>query len=448
VNTRSTAPATSLSPLERLLSLFTEIRRGEGITALALALNVFLILTAYYLIKPVREALILSVPGGAELKSYASAGQALMLLVAVPAYSWLASRTPRMRLIDIVTLVFTGCLVGFYLLVSAGVEVGVPFFLWVGIFNLMIPAQFWAFANDVYSPDQGKRLFVLVAFGASSGAVFGSFVANHIIHVVGVYQMLLVAAGVLASTLLISHFVNARERPPGRQGEAEKSDTPLEGGSAFAMVFRNRYLLLLAVMLLLNNWVNSNGEYILGRIVKEAADEYAIGQPAHAEEEFIAAFYAQYFGIVNLVGMLLQLFVVSRVIKYIGVPTAICLLPAITLGSWITIIAMPVLKVVRWVKTVENSTDYSLQSTLKQILYLPTTRAEKYKAKQAIDTFFVRAGDVCSAGLVLLGTHVLMLDVRGFAVVTVVICAAWFAVSYALGRRFRELVPATAGMKA
>jgi AAA family ATP:ADP antiporter len=278
--------------------------------------------------------------------------------------------------------------------------------------------------------------------------VFGSFVANHIIHVVGVYQMLLVAAGVLASTLLISHFVNARERPPGRQGEAEKSDTPLEGGSAFAMVFRNRYLLLLAVMLLLNNWVNSNGEYILGRIVKEAADEYAIGQPAHVEEEFIAAFYAQYFGIVNLVGMLLQLFVVSRVIKYIGVPTAICLLPAITLGSWITIIAMPVLKVVRWVKTVENSTDYSLQSTLKQILYLPTTRAEKYKAKQAIDTFFVRAGDVCSAGLVLLGTHVLMLDVRGFAVVTVVICAAWFAVSYALGRRFRELVPATAGMKA
>jgi AAA family ATP:ADP antiporter len=346
-----------------------------------------------------------------------------------------------------VTLLFAACLVAFYALVVAGAEVGVAFFLWVGIFNLMVPAQFWAFANDIYTPEQGKRLFVLVAFGASTGAVFGSLVAEVLIPIVGVSQMLLVAAGVLASTLLITHFVNAREQGAPRAGSSggKQDDAPIEGGNAFAMVLRNRYLLLLAIMLLLNNWVNSNGEYILGHIVKEAADANAAGHGAVEERAFIAEFYAVYFGIVNLAGMLLQLFVVSRVIKYIGVPVAICLLPAITLGSYAMIVALPVLGVVRWVKTAENSTDYSLQSTLKQVLYLPTTRAEKYKAKQAIDTFFVRAGDLCSAGLVLAGTHLFTLSVRGFAVVTIVLCVAWLAVSVLLGRRFKDLVPDSGG---
>ena len=109
------APATAnRSPLERLLGLFTVVRPGEGLIAVALALNVFLILTTYYLIKPVREAMILSVPGGPELKSYAAAGQAMLLLVAVPAYGWLAGRVSRMRLIDTVTLIFAACLPVFY----------------------------------------------------------------------------------------------------------------------------------------------------------------------------------------------------------------------------------------------------------------------------------------------------------------------------------------------
>ena len=441
-NSQPATIAAHRSPLERMLSLFTEVRGGEGVTLLALAFNVFLILSTYYLIKPVREALILSVPGGPELKSYSAAGQALLLLLAVPAYGWLASRISRMRLIDSVTFVFAACLVGFYLVVESGTHVGVAFFLWVGIFNLMIPAQFWAFANDLYTPDQGKRLFVLVAFGASCGAVFGSFMANRLIPVIGVHAMLLVAAAVLASTLLVTHWVSTRERSAATgTAVAAAEDEPIEGGNAFAMVFRNRYLLLMAVMLLLNNWVNSNGEYLLGHIVKEAADEFAAGRGELFEEEYIASFYAGYFGVVNLAGMLLQLFVVSRVIKYVGVPLAICLLPAITLGSYMTIIALPILGVVRWVKTAENSTDYSLQSTLKQVLYLPTTRAEKYKAKQAIDTFFVRAGDLCSAGLVLAGTHLFTLGVRGFAIVTIVLCVAWLAVSALLGRRFKDLVP-------
>jgi len=440
-NTAAAQPSRG-SPIDRLLNLFTEVRPGESVSLLALAFNIFLILTAYYLIKPVREALILSEPGGAEMKSYAAAGQALLLLVAVPAYGWLAGRVRRMPLIDSVTLFFALCLVGFYLLIQSGVPVAIAFFLWVGIFNLMVPAQFWAFANDIYSPESGKRLFVLIAFGASSGAVFGSFLANRMIRYVGVYEMLLLGAVLLFLTLALSHFVDRRERHAPRDKDTEPAGeiAPIEPGNAFGFVFRSRYLTLLAFMLLLNNWVNSNGEYILGRIVGEAAAASAAVGASRADE-FIASFYSGYFGVVNLCGMLLQLFVVSRVIKYIGVPIAVCLLPLITLGSYTAIVALPVLGVVRWVKTAENSTDYSLQGTLKQIMYLPTTRTEKYKAKQAIDTFFVRMGDVCAAGLVLAGTQLFAFELRDFAIATTALCAAWLLISAALGRRFRALVP-------
>lgn len=444
MNDRTGYAAASLPLPYRILNTFTEVRRGEAVTLLALALNVFLILTAYYLIKPVREALILSVPDGAEMKSYAAAGQALLLLIAVPAYGWLAGRVRRMRLIDSVTLFFVACLVAFYALIRAGVPVAVPFFLWVGIFNLMVPAQFWAFANDVYTPEAGKRLFVLIAFGASSGAVFGSFLADEMIRFVGVYEMLLAGAALLAATLALGHFVDRRERParqfPGPCGGAANT-AMLEPGNAFGFVFRNRYLLLLAVMLLLNNWVNSSGEYILGRIVKEAAAA-AASQPGGVHEDaFIAAFYARYFGAVNLAGMVLQLFLVSRMIKYIGVHVAVCILPLVALGSYVAIAAMPLLGIVRWMKTAENSIDYSLQGTVKQVLYLPTTRTEKYKAKQAIDTFFVRLGDVCSAALVLAGTHLPGVGVREFATVTAGIAALWLVLAVGVGRRFRALAP-------
>ena len=135
-------------PLDRALRLFTDVRAGESGTALLLTLNVFLILAAYYVVKPLREALILS-GEGAEVKSYAAAGQAMLLVGLVPAYGILADRLPRRGLLNAVTAFFVLCLVGFYGLTRANVPVGVVFFLWVGVFSLMIVAQFWSFANDL-----------------------------------------------------------------------------------------------------------------------------------------------------------------------------------------------------------------------------------------------------------------------------------------------------------
>ena len=161
------------SGLERFLNLFTVVRPGEAKTALLLALNVFLILMAYYILKTVREALILG-EGSAELKSYLSAGQVVVLAFVVPYYGRLVAKFPRMKLINVVTVFFIVCPPVFYVLAQFGVPLGIIYFVWIGIFNLMVVAQFWSFANDVYSKEEGERLLVIVGLGASLGAVAGA----------------------------------------------------------------------------------------------------------------------------------------------------------------------------------------------------------------------------------------------------------------------------------
>ena len=438
--------------LERFLNLFTEVRPGEGATTLLLAANVFLILGAYYLVKPVREALVLA-GGGAEVKSYAAAGQAVLLMGAVPLYGRLATHLPRRRLLNVVTLFFAACLVGFYVLArrvppDRGMALGVAFFLWVGIFNLMVPTQLWAFANDLYTPEAGKRLFVLIAFGASSGAVAGSWAAGRLIEPIGVQRLMLVAAVVLTASLALTNAVDARARggggdAPHRPGGDRAGVPP---GNAFALVARSRYLLLLAAFVLLLNFVNTTGEYVLGRVALAHAEQIATTAAAHGldVEALIGEFYASFFAVVNLAGLLLQLFVVSRVLKYGGVRVAVAVLPALSLCGYALVAAAPLLAVVRWVKTAENATDYSLMSTVRQVLFLPTSRQEKYKAKQVVDTFCVRVGDVLSAALVFAGTSWLALDVRGFAAVNVALAAVWLGLALLVGREHARRLAARA----
>ena len=257
------------SPLDRLLRIFTDVKPGEGTTALLLSLNIFLILMAYYVLKPVREALILG-GGSAELKTYMSAAQVLVLAMVVPLYGRLVNRMDRRRLINYVTAFFVICLVVFYVLGKAKVPLGMAFFLWIGIFNLMIVAQFWSFANDIYTKDQGERLFAIVGFGASLGAVFGSRFASRFIERMGVYELMLVGAGLLVIEVLLTNYIDRRESGSDRRAAkpaAAKDDTP--GINPFQMVFKTHYLLLMAFMLLFLNTVNTTGEYILGSIVKD-----------------------------------------------------------------------------------------------------------------------------------------------------------------------------------
>ncbi|HWA56568.1 MAG TPA: MFS transporter [Gemmatimonadales bacterium] len=465
--TAAALPGRNGSPLDRFLRLFSDVRPGEGATAVILTANIFLLLSAYYVIKPVREALILS-SGGAEIKSYASAGQAILLLGLVPLYGLLADHLPRRRLLNVVTAFFVACLVGFWALARAKAPVGVPFFLWVGIFNLMVVAQFWSFANDLYTKDQGERLFPIVGFGASIGAVAGSLLTSRLIPLLGIPELLLVAAGFLVLALVLSQMADSRERRRNEQSlpsrlttaelpaatgeyqilstaEGPRVTVSVAGATTgrtgtFGLVFADRYLLLIALLMLVLNWVNTTGEYILGSTVANAAAQAVATGTAHGldKSEYIGEFYSRFFGVVNIVGVVLQLFVVSRLLKYAGVRVAVMVLPFIAALGYSFLAFAPILAVVRWVKTAENATDYSLQNTVRNVLFLPTSRDQKYKAKQAIDSFFVRAGDVLSALLIFIGTSQLAFGPSQFARVNLVLALVWLGLAFAVGRAYRQ----------
>ncbi len=484
--------AQSLGILPRLLGIITEVRTGETATALLLTLNIFLLFVSYYIIKPVRDALILSMESGAEYKSYMSGAIALSLLFAVPAYSWVAKKLPRNRLIVGVTLFFVANLALFAIgaaLPSTASWLPLVFYLWVGIFNMMIVAQFWAFAADVYDEEQGKRLFVLVAMGASLGAVAGSALSKYLpkhveatleggcdatsnyVGYLDVTQLLLLAAAILAFCALLTQVIHRRETraaqaspaaraaepepeptepEPKRQGQDRQADSPAPAAKreqgAFSLVFKHRYLTLLAAFALVFTLVNSNGEYMVGKLAKGWVDEIVAScqfadeatKNAFQSGQF-ASFFGDFYFYVNLLGVVLQTFVVSRLIKYGGVSLSLFVLPVIALTGAVAVAFVPALFVLRPSKIAENATDYSLNNTIRNFLWIPTTRAMKYRAKQAVDTFFVRMGDVGSGLLVLLGAQILGLGVRAFAMTNIVLVLCWVWIASSILREKKKL---------
>jgi AAA family ATP:ADP antiporter len=420
--------------LERGLSVFADVRAGEGVGALLLTFNVFLLLGAYYLLKPAREALIL-VENGAVTKVQSSAAQAVLLIGIVPLFGWLASRVPRIRLIAITSVFFAANLVAFYLAGRAGAREGVAFFVWVGIFNVFVIAQFWSFANDVYTEGQGRRLFPLIGVGASLGAWIGAQSVPTLIKQLQFtpYTLMVVAGVILLLSLGITIVVNRRETMRAEPDAAKINAAPLGRQGGFELIFKDRYLMWIAVLTILLNVVNTTGEFLLGSLVSDASKAL----PENARQAFVASFYGYFFSSVNLVGLLLQLFVTSRAMRFLGVRGTLFILPVVAFVNYSVLAVAPLLAVVRIGKILENSTDYSIQSTVRQALYLPTSREAKYKAKTAIDTFCARLGDVVSAGFATVGTA-LGAGAPAFAWLNVGLTGVWLVVAGRIAREHRR----------
>lgn len=422
------------SLVERLLSPIADVRHGEAASVLLMTLLMFLLLGAYYLIKTAREIFILT-EGGAEVKSYSSAGQAILLLALVPAYGALASRVDRVRLVRWVTLFFASNLVLFVLAVQAGLHIGVVYFLWVGIFNLMAIAQFWAFANDIYTKEQGKRLFPLIGVGSSLGAWVGAVRAGELVGSSGPTRLLIGACAVLVVCALLTRVVDRVTRRLESPEQAAVAEKPLGREGGFELIRKDRYLMLIALLTVLLNVVNTSGEYLFGRyVVEQSHVMFGTGaDTAAARERFVGETYSRLFGTVNLVGFLLQMFVVSRVFKFLGVGRALFIHPLVALCGYLMMMRAPSVQLMALLKVADNSIDYSLGNTTKQALWLPTSREAKYKAKQAVDSFFQRSGDVIQAGLVFVGER-LLLTVPAFAAINLVLVGGWLAVVAMINR--------------
>ena len=447
---------------ERLLGLFTEVRPGEATTALLMFANVFLILCAYYFVKPLREGWIsISDIGGLskmEVKAYTSFAQSLFLLFIVGWYGRLAGRLNRVTLITRATLFCISNLVIFWFLqpgyfFSALPFSGIAFYVWVGMFGVFVVAQFWTFCADVYTDERGKRLLPLIAIGATSGAVAGSWIVSQLVDsgIVDTKMLLLLATVPLFISIWLTRVVEKRE-PGAKLPAADEARQDKDAGSILSgakFVLLSRFLLAAALVTLLTNWVNTNGENLLFRVIQETLASQAVEQgvtDSSALLEFTrdgtTAFYGDFFFWVNTVALLLQAFVASRLLKYGGFATIALMLPVIALLSYTAMALLPILAIVKMMKIAENATDYSINNTARHVLWLPVSSAMKFRGKPAIDTLYVRLGDGLAAVTVLIGVQMLAMSTRSFFVFNVVLVICWLAFSLMMVREHRKATDA------
>jgi ATP:ADP antiporter, AAA family len=453
-----TAQPHTKSWLDRLLSLGADVRPGEAGTAALLSLNGFLILAAYYFIRPVRNSLLTpiqvnlfgqTIPGN-ELTSYAGATLALLFIFIVPAYGAFASRVNRVRLINGMTLFFISNLLIFYVLGvgrTPGAVYAITFYLWASIFNLMVIAQFWSFANDLYTPDEGKRLFAIVGFGGTLGAIAGAWVTRTYIVRLGDITMFLLAAALLAVCLVLTNIVNAREgRRAADKKRAAQAEQPLSREGGFQLVLKHRYLLLIGLVTLIIQLVNTNGNFIFDTTLREMAEQSVAAGTAGglSVRDLVGSYNAGRDFYQNVLGALLQFFVVSRILTYMGVGPALFIMPLLALTNYSIFALFPVLSLIRVAKITENAADYSLQNTLRRALFLPTSREAKYKALNAVETFFWRAGDMLSGLTTFIVVRSLGLGVIEYAVVNIAIVIVWLVVAAMLAKENNKVSAAPA----
>jgi len=326
-------------------------------------------------------------------------------------------------------------------------SLGFIFYVWVGIFSLATIAQFWGQANELYSTGAGERLFALIGVGATVGAATGSLVVAWLFdRGFGMPAMLQITAAILIVHTLIGVLLFRLRPPAGDESAAHaapKSASLAAGPGGFALIARNPYLRGIALLLLVVNLVNTTGEYVLSRVVREAAVAAFAEGSVESIGRYIGSFYGRFFFFVNIATVTIQAFLVSRLVRLGGVRALVLALPLVAFGVYGLIALGAGYAVVTRAKGAENATDYSIMNTAKAMLWLPTTAEEKYKAKQACDTFVVRFADVISAGVVLVGTAWLSLSIRGFATFNLVLIAGWVVLALWVARRYRALARAS-----
>jgi AAA family ATP:ADP antiporter len=297
----------------------------------------------------------------------------------------------------------------------------------------------------LYTPDQGKRLFPIIGLGSSLGAWLGSSAASRLIASLGPFPLMLLAGGGL--TLCVGAAVVAGRRQPRLDAARARTGTtaPLSRAGAFGLVRQDRYLFYIMLLAILVNVITTSTDYQFGRLLVERAAARFGSDAASAtiRERFLGATYGRVYSYVNLAGFLTQLLLVSRIFKYIGIARSLLVHPLISLAGNLLMLGGPSVPVVASFKITDASIDYSLDNTARQALWLPTSREAKYKAKQAVDSFFVRVGDMLQAGIVYGGTA-LAFTVQAFAGVNLVLIGCWLLVVVRLGGMYDDRVEAPA----
>lgn len=433
---------------KRRLRALVDVKPSEVLPMIVSVLWIFLAISAYYIIKPIRGQ-VLQEYIGVDNKPKALVATTIFVGVFAYVYGKVVQRIDRRTLILSTYFIFLACIGAFAaVMTSPSALTGYVFYVWVSTFSVMVVSQFWALQADVWTKEEGSRLFGFIGLGTVSGGIAGTF-ATKMAKDVATWKLLLTSAGILGICLLLSIYILAfaanksraaseasePERPRARGSESEsvsRPDSKPKASNAIATVLTSPYLRLIAAMTLLLNLVNSNNEWILDKLFSTMGDGDA------------RTFYADFYFWTNLLAAAIQFLLTGPIQRIFGARVALLFLPLVGMLGGSAFLLIPTLAIIRLQKIAENATDYSIQSNTREFLYLPTTKVEKYAAKNVNDTFVVRTGDLLAAGAIELAK--LLVDAVGDGGLRVlvganlVLGAVWIAVVLRIGSLNRRLM--------
>ncbi len=420
------------------MSFFARVRdrvvdiRPDELRAVFLAFVFhFVVLAGYYVIRPIRDEI--GAAGGLENLSWMFTAVLVTMLFANALFSAIVARFSRRRFIPIAYRFFIANLVIFYLLMrtlpaSQQVMVGRCFFVWVSVFNLFATTVFWAFMTDLFTSEQGKRLFGFIAVGGSLGGILGPIITTSLIQRVGTGTLLLICAGMLELAAQSVRFFPREFRRDDQPAGSEEVNAEKPIGGRFwegvSHIARSRYLLGLLLFVLLYT-MTSTWAYF------QQAD--LTGHQFH-DRAARTAFFARLDLSVNTLTVLMQIFLTGRLLKWLGVGTTLVLMPALSIVGFLAIGFAPILIVLAVFQVMRRAATFALTRPAREVLFTVLRREDKYKAKSFIDTFAYRAGDQIGAWSYR-GLHALGLNVSGTSFVAVPVVVVWCGLSLWLGRR-------------
>jgi AAA family ATP:ADP antiporter len=422
----------------RLLGRVIDLRREELPALLWCWLYIFAVLSSYYIMRPIRDEM--GVAGGVNNLPWLFTGTLVgMLLVNLP-FAYLVKTLPRDRFIPLAYRFFAANIVLFavalYLADPAQtIWIGRVFFIWVSVYNLFVVSIFWQLNVDLFSPEQGKRLFGFLAAGATIGALVGSTVTASLARHVPATALLLGAAvllevAVFAAGRLSRLSPSLHHRPGG-----ETAERPI-GGSILAGITHavsSLYLLNVSLFLLLFA-ITSTVLYF---------QQAGIVSQSFTDRGAQTAFFATIDQLVNALTLLIQLFLTGRILAWFGVALALGFLPAMTIIGFGALAVTPTLGAIAAFQVLRRAADYAIARPTREVLFTVVSREDRYKAKSFIDTFVYRLGDQFGAwgvgGLQWLGASAAQL-----ALVVIPIALLWLLNALWLGRRQEKLAEASA----
>ena len=440
---------TRAGPLKAIL----DIRREELPFALAMFGYFFLVITSFWILKPIKKALFIQFydqAGFQVLDLTLNAAQAELIakvlnmvvaFLAVIVFTWLARRFYRQSLAFIFTAFFLAGYVLYSYLVETPRDLAVwTFYLFGDLFATLMVATFFAFLNDSVTPEAAKRLFGLVVLGGVTGGVFGTTVVRVMIDRISVVEWLWIAFG-LGLVILVLAYAAGRLvpglAPPDRPSQdpvpvpdagAQAGGNPAVEGAR--LVFRSSYMLSIVAIVGLYEVVSTIMDFQFTSTIAHYLDGPAIGE-----------MFSTVFAITNVIAMVVQLFLTSLVMSRFGVGVALCVLPFAVLSGSGAMLALPVLWVGGLLNTADNGFAYSINQSAKEALYVPATRDEKYKAKAFIDMFVQRFAKAIAVGISLVITLAVedFSGVRWLSLVTIPLVLLWLLAVRHAGRRFETL---------